>query len=103
MAACHRKKLKLVSFLVFGWRAAGKLTKDTMKLGIAAKPCFEGSFKKSGGVTSLALRFILIEEALHALPIAEVNDREACLLLEESAEARGTETYVVSEVVEIVG
>lgn len=74
-----------------------------MKLRIAAEACFEGGFEKSGSVAGLALRFILLEEALHALPISEVDDGETCLLLEESAEARGAEACVVSEVVEIVG
>ena len=88
--------------LVLGGRAACKLTKDTMKLRIAAEACFEGSLQESGDASSFALRFVLLEEALHALSIAKVDDGETCLLLEQAAEARGAEACVVSEVVEVV-
>lgn len=89
--------------LVLGGRAACKLPKDTMKLGIAAEACFKGGLKESGGVTGLAQHFILLEETLHALSIAELDDGETCLLLEQAAEARRAEACVVSQIVEVAG
>lgn len=54
-------------------------------------------------MTGLAQHFILLEEAQHALSIAEFDDGETCLLFEQAAQARGAEACVVSEVVEVAG
>ena len=73
--------------LVLSRRAPGELPKDAMKLRITTEARFEGGFDQGGRVASLALRVILLEEALHALSVTEVDDGKACLLLEEPAEA----------------
>lgn len=102
MAACLSAKLKVLAPLIFSRRASGELAKDAMKLRIAAEACFESSFEKSLCVTDPALRIVLLKKALHALPIAKVDDGEACLLLEESAETRGAKPGAMGQIVEVV-
>lgn len=73
-----------------------------MKLWIAAEACFEGGFDESWRVAGLALRFVLLEEALHALSVAKVDDGKACLLLEESAQARRAKPRTVGQLIKAV-
>lgn len=66
--------------------ATGDLTEDAMELRVAAETCAESGVEQCALASGFALAFIVLEEALHALSVAEVDDGEPGLLLEEPAE-----------------
>lgn len=80
------RRLGAVPSLILSRRTAGDLPKDPVKLRVAAESGGEGRLQQSGVVPRITPAFIPIEEALHALTIAELDDREPCLLFEEAAE-----------------
>ena len=63
-----------------------------MELRIAAEACIESSVKQGDLPAGVPLKLVPIEESLNALPVAELDDRNAGLLFEETTEARWTKT-----------
>lgn len=74
-----------MSALVLRRRAPGDPSKDAVELRIAAEACVEGGVEKCALPAGVALQFVAVEEALHALAVSELDDGETGLLFEEAA------------------
>ncbi len=73
-----------------------------MELRVAAEPCVEGCIEQRDLPAGVALLLVAVEESLHALAVAELDDGEAGLLFEEATETGRTETGAACELREVV-
>ena len=72
--------------MVLRGRAAGDVAKDAMELRVASETRIEGGFEQRALPPGIAFDLVAFEKSLHALAIAEINDREPRLLFEQAAE-----------------
>lgn len=56
-----------------------------MELRVAAEACIESGIEKRTLSAGLSIQFVAIEESLHPLAVAELDDGEPRLLFEETA------------------
>src|SRR6185437_16709763 len=68
-----------------------------MKLRVATEACVQRGVEQRVLPAGAVVRLVAVEESLHALAVAELDDGESCLLFEEAAEARWTETSTARE------
>jgi hypothetical protein len=89
--------------LILGWRDAGDSSKDAVELRIAAEAGVEGCLEKCALLSRTSVVLMAVEEALYALPIAKLDDRETGVLFEQPAQTRGAESAAVRELRKTVG
>ncbi len=73
-----------------------------MELRVAAEPSVECGIEQCDLPARIAFALVVLEESLHALAVAELDNRQPRLLFEEAAETRRTETGTTCELREVV-